>query len=194
MTDRPDLLPGPTRVLLLPGLYDSGPEHWQSHWERSNPGFVRVVQDDWDTPLLNDWLERLDEAIAVSGPGVVLVAHSTACALIAAWGADPAHRVRGALLVGPSDTEAASYPAGPRGFVPMPMARIVFPTLVVASANDEYVTMARAAEFAEAWGSRLVSVGSLGHINSASALGSWPLGRALLEELLANPQAAKEPA
>ena len=66
----------------------------------------------------------------------------------------------------------------------MPLAPIPFPTIVVASTDDEFVTADRAARFAEAWGSRLVVIGAAGHINSASGLGDWASGRALLEELL----------
>ena len=29
-------------ILIVPGLYNSGPDHWQSHWERDLPGAVRV--------------------------------------------------------------------------------------------------------------------------------------------------------
>jgi predicted alpha/beta hydrolase family esterase len=35
-------------VQILPGLYNSGPQHWQSLWESANPDFVRVDQDVWD--------------------------------------------------------------------------------------------------------------------------------------------------
>jgi len=35
----------------------------------------------------------------------------------------------------------------------------------------------------QAWGSPLVDVGSKGHINSASGLGMWSEGFALVEEL-----------
>ena len=66
----------------------------------------------------------------------------------------------------------------------MPLNRIGFPSILVASNNDEYVSLARAETFARAWGSRMVNIGAAGHINSDSALGSWPRGRALLEELL----------
>ena len=179
----------PTRVLLLPGLYDSGPEHWQTHWERSEPGLVRVIQDDWATPRLADWVTRLDEAVTAHGQQVVLAGHSSSCTLVAAWSRLAGRRVKGALLVAPSDSEAPSFPAGPTGFAPMPLHRIPFPTIVVASTDDEYVTLARAEAFAHAWGSRLVNAGALGHINSASHLGRWPLGRGLLEELLQLPGA-----
>ena len=172
-----------TRVLLLPGLYDSGREHWQSHWEREIPGAVRVVQRDWNIPAREEWVATLEAAVAVHGRDIVLVGHSTACALIAFWAAETARTVRGALLVAPSDTEAASYPAGPTGWTPMPMNRLPFPSIVVASTNDAYVTLARATLFAEAWGSRLANIGAAGHINTDSGLGNWRRGKELLAEL-----------
>jgi predicted alpha/beta hydrolase family esterase len=170
-------------VLILPGLYNSGPDHWQSRWESAHPEFRRVLQDDWEHPRCADWVARLEAAVLAT-PGAVLVAHSSSCALVAHWaGAAESGGVRGALLVAPSDTEAASYPAGPTGFDPMPLARLPFPTIVVASTDDPYVTLERARMFADAWGSRLVTVGDAGHINGQSGLGDWPAGFALLQEL-----------
>jgi uncharacterized protein len=170
-------------VLILPGLYNSGPEHWQSRWEAAHPELRRVQQDDWERPRCSDWVARLDEATRAT-PEAVLVAHSSACALVAHWAAGhPAGRVWGALLVGPSDPEAPSYPEGPTGFAPMPSQRLWFRSVVVTSANDPYVTLERARQFAEAWGSRFVNVGDAGHINSQSGLGDWPQGLAILEEL-----------
>jgi predicted alpha/beta hydrolase family esterase len=172
------------RILILPGLYNSGPEHWQSRWEAGNPDFVRVEQRDWDRPDRREWVETLDRAVAAAGSPVVLVAHSLACCLVAHWAAADRGAVRGALLVAPSDVEAPDFPAGPTGFAPMPTARLPFPSLVVASTDDPYLTVARAEHFAEGWGSRLELVGALGHINSASGLGNWPEGLALLRPFL----------
>jgi predicted alpha/beta hydrolase family esterase len=170
-------------VLILPGLYDSGPEHWQTRWELAHPGFRRVVQEDWERPRCADWVARLEEA-ALRTPDAVLVAHSSACALVAHWVASgPKGRARAALLVGPSDPEAESYPRGPVGFAPMPLIRLPFQSVVVASTDDPFVTVERATTFATAWGSRLTLVGRAGHINSASGLGDWLAGYALLEEL-----------
>jgi predicted alpha/beta hydrolase family esterase len=150
----------------------------------------RVMQDDWERPRCADWIARLEDAILAT-PDAVLVAHSSSCALVAHWAstAGSGRRVRGALLVAPSDTEAASYPAGPTGFAPMPLRRLPFPSVVVASTNDPYVTAARARTFAEAWGSRFVTIGDAGHINSQSSLGDWPAGFALLQELREEPAA-----
>ena len=93
---------------------------------------------------------------------------------MAFWAAETSRSVRGALLVAPSDTEASSYPVGLSGWDPMPLAALPFPSIVVASSDDPFVTLERAAAFAEAWGSRFVLIGAAGHINSASSLG--PLG------------------
>lgn len=173
-----------TTILLLPGLYDSGPDHWQSHWERTLPNAVRIVQRDWDTPARDEWVATLERAVAEHGSDVVLVGQSTACALIAFWAAQTSRTVRGALIVAPSDTEAPSYPHGPTGWTPMPMNLLPFPSIVVASTDDEYVSITRAQSFATAWGSSFISIGDAGHINSASGLGDWPRGRDLLAELM----------
>jgi len=172
-------------VLIIPGLYNSGPEHWQSQWERARGDCLRVEQRDWETPARADWVAALDAAVSAMRGPPVLVAHSTGCATVAHWAQTGGARARGALLVAPSDPEAPSYPAGPVGFSPMPLDKLPFPTIVVASDDDEYVTPARAAAFAHAWGARLVNLGRAGHINSASGLGSWLDGQRLLEELLA---------
>ena len=170
-------------VLILPGLYNSGPEHWQSRWEANHPEFVRVLQEDWDQPRCADWIARLGDAI-LRTPDAVLVAHSSACALVGHWvNSGREGRVRGALLVGPSDTEAPSYPRGPEGFAPMPLVRLPFSSIVVATTNDPYVSLERAKAFAAAWGSRLHVVEGGGHLNSESRLGDWPEGYGLLEEL-----------
>lgn len=174
------------RVLILPGLYDSGPEHWQTRWEAEHPGFVRVRQRDWETPDRAEWVATLEAAVASSPEPAVLVAHSTSCCLVAHWAAASSRvsSVKGALLVAPSDVEAPSYPAGPTGFAPTPLAPLPFPSIVAASTDDVYVSVERAEQFAAAWGSRFENVGARGHLNSASGLGSWPLGFALLESLI----------
>lgn len=172
-------------VLILPGLYDSGASHWQSQWEALHLGFRRVVQRDWIAPRCRDWVETLDRAVAEEVLGPVLVAHSAGCALVAHWAATGTPRAKAALLVAPSDPAAPSFPAEPSGFTPMPMARLPFPSIVVASRDDPYVSSSRARECAEAWGSRFVDAGEAGHLNGDSGLGEWPLGFALLAELRA---------
>ena len=173
-----------TGTLILPGLHDSGPGHWQSRWEARDETMLRVLQDDWETPHCADWIAKLDQALTVTGPDTVLVAHSAGCALVAHWAVgDASMRVRGALLVAPSDPEAPSFPSGATGFAPIPLLRLRFRTIVVASSDDPYVTLSRARTFATAWGSDFVIIGEAGHINSDSGVDDWPEGLALLNTL-----------
>ncbi len=170
-------------VLILPGLYDSGSQHWQSLWLVGRAGFRRVEQKDWETPRCGDWVSALDAAVIEAGSRAVLVAHSAACAVVAHWSASHRRQVRGALLVAPSDSEAPTFPPGPTGFAPMPLSPLPFASTVVASTDDPYVSMERAALFARSWASRFVSIGAAGHVNTASSLGDWPAGLELLQEL-----------
>jgi predicted alpha/beta hydrolase family esterase len=171
-------------ILLLPGLGNSGPDHWQTHWERAF-GYERVVQHDWDTPRVEDWVALLHARIVADDTPKILVAHSLACCLVAHWARTHHGPVTGALLVAPSDVEGPNYPPGTIGFVPMPLDVLPFPTMVVASTDDQYVSPARARHFAEAWGSSYRLIGPRGHIGSAAKLQSWQEGQALLAELQA---------
>jgi predicted alpha/beta hydrolase family esterase len=73
----------------------------------------------------------------------------------------------------------------------MPLQKLPFATVVVSSDDDPYVSVLRARAFAAAWGSRHVEVKGLGHLNSDSRLGEWPLGLSLLRELQAGPEGAR---
>jgi predicted alpha/beta hydrolase family esterase len=175
----------PATVLVLPGYGDSGPGHWQTRWE-ARYGYARVVQDDWERPELPAWKRRLGEALDGVPAPVVLVAHSLGCALVAHMAeGELAGRVAGALLVAPPDVDELQHLMPEiASFAPMPLRRLSFPSIVVASANDPYAELARARAFADAWGARLVELGEAGHVNAESGLGDWCHGHRLLEELL----------
>ena len=99
------------RILTVPGLWNSGPQHWQTHWEAMHPDWTRVQQKNWDRPDRGEWVATLDAAIRSSDRPAILVAHSLGCSLVAQWAADRDGRgVAGAMLVAPSDVEAPSYP------------------------------------------------------------------------------------
>ena len=94
------------------------------------------------------------------------------------------HPVRSALLVAPADVDSPMHtPDEVRGFGPIPLVRLPFPSIVVASSDDPFVTPARATALAGAWGSRLVTLAGAAHINADAGFGSWPEGRRLLAEL-----------
>lgn len=172
-------------VLILSGLWDSGPQHWQSHLEARHPDWRRVAHRDFNAPARNEWVAELDAAVADCAGAPVLVAHSLGCILAAHWAASGSPlRAAGAFLVAPSDVDAPSYPIASNGFAPVPMAKLPFPSLVIASTNDEFVTRERALAFAEAWGSRYVEIGAAGHVNADAGYGDWPEGERLLLEFL----------
>jgi predicted alpha/beta hydrolase family esterase len=175
-----------TEVLTLPGLWNSGPAHWQTRWEARHPDWQRVDQRDWETPDRRDWIGGLDRALAACSRPPVLVAHSLGCALVAHGAAHAASgAIAGAFLVAPADIDAPSCPAGAADFRPMPMGRLPFPSLVVASEDDPYVSPERARAFATAWGSELAMIGKAGHINGDAGYGPWPEGERLLLEFIA---------
>lgn len=183
------------RVLSLPGWNGSGPAHWQTLWERLDARIVRVEQADWDQPSLERWRAQLLGALARSPEPTVLVAHSLGAVLAAHVASAPEARgVVGALLVVPPDLDVlVDLPESVRGFGPVPLARLPFPSTLVISDDDPYLTVARAQTFAAAWGSSVTNVGARGHINSASSLGTWPAGFELLRQLRALAPFALDP-
>lgn len=176
-------------IITLPGLWNSGPQHWQTHWERKYPTIKRIEHSDWNHPQRDAWVAELDAVIAAAAKPPVLAAHSLSCALVAHWAkSGSAHKIAGAFLVAPSDPEAPNYPKEPAGFAPLPLDKLPFPTIVVASTDDEYVSIDRARMFARAWGSKLVEIGDAGHINGASGYGEWPEGEQMLLDFCAQVQ------
>ncbi|HIJ37265.1 MAG TPA: serine hydrolase family protein [Rhodospirillaceae bacterium] len=176
-----------TTMLILPGLGDSGLSHWQTLWQLSTPGAKRVEQDDFANPVLPDWINRLQDAVLAAPSPVLLIAHSLSCVLVAHWARSGATgRIAAAMLVAPTDVEAkSSAPPECWDFAPMPLDPLPFPTLVVASRDDSYVSLERATFFASSWRAQLADIGRAGHINGKSGLGGWPEGRRLLSDLVA---------
>jgi predicted alpha/beta hydrolase family esterase len=174
----------PRCVLLVPGIGNSGPTHWQSYWEAEHDGYTRVQQNDWDHPVCADWVDALELAAQRAGPGALIAAHSLGCLVVASWLARTSIRIAGALLVAVPDPSGASFPSEAKGFHPVPPGPLPCPSLVVASSDDPYSDIAFATQCADAWGSRLINIGQAGHINAASGLGRWDEGQRLLRSLL----------
>jgi hypothetical protein len=173
-----------SHILIHPGLGNSGEKHWQTLWEKRFPLFERVLQKEWNRPVCEEWISLIDQKVTEKDPAqVIIVGHSLACCAIGYWAEKWKRKIRGALLVAPSDTEADSYPSGTTGFKPMPVRRLPFQSITVMSTNDAYVSVERARAFANAWGSELVNLGNAGHINADSNLGFWEFGLELLKRM-----------
>ncbi len=180
----------PPTVLVLPGWQNSGPLHWQSRWECLH-GYQRVEQHDWMRPLRGDWITRLEEVVLAHGgadpaaPGIVLVAHSLGCMLVAAWAAHTRHTacIRGALLVAPGDPQREELRGVLASWSPPVLRPLPFRSLLLASQDDPYCSFERARGFAVAWNSEFIDCGQRGHLNAESGLGDWPEGQRLVQQL-----------
>jgi len=174
-------------VLVVPGWQNSGPRHWQTIWEQQNPIFLRVQQKDWEFPHRQWWVDRISEEVRQSPPPIVFAAHSLGCVAVAHWcqvAADSLSKIKGALLVAPVDVDSKDAPRQIKDFAPLPRRLLPFPSIVVASSNDPFLPVDRARELARTWGSRLVEIGPVGHINGESGLRDWPEGKRLLRHLI----------
>lgn len=175
-------------VLTVPGLGGSGPTHWQSLWERDRHDTVRADLGMWHRPHRNAWVTKLDQAVRSARAPVILVAHSLGCVAVAWWASLSPQPygwpVAGALLVAPADVDRRDAPEELAGFAPAPRIALPFPSIVVASTDDPWVSIERAHSMAADWGSHFVDAGPRGHLNAASGLGHWPEGQELLDRVI----------
>lgn len=187
-------------VVIVPGLRDHVEDHWQTLLA-AGLGRVRIVPPlEHDRLSLDARVAALDDVLtAVEGP-VVLVAHSAGVMIAVHWASRHDHPVAGALLATPPDFSVplpAGYPTvadlDANGWNPVPRSVLPFPSIVAASRNDPLAEFTAVVDLAHAWGSRLVDLGEVGHLNPASGYGEWPRASELLGELLTTIGAAPAP-
>lgn len=184
------LKPAPT-VLIVPGLRDHVAEHWQTLLQARLPKAASVPPLEHDKLSCAARVAALDDAIArIDGP-IVLVAHSAGVMITVHWAQQHDRPIQGALLATPADLEVpmpAGYPTldvlEEHGWLPVPRKPLPFPSILGASRNDPLAAFDRAAGMAADWGSRLVDLGEVGHLNPAAGYGEWPQADTLIRELL----------
>lgn len=167
--------------LIVPGWQNSGKDHWQTHWAESL-GCPRVEQDDWETPLKQDWIECLDKAVQQMSSPPILIAHSLGCTTTILFSETCGTTIRGAFLVAPPNLETPDLPKHLRNFLPIPLKPLRFPAHVVASENDPFCEFEKAREWANAWGAGFSSGGKTHHIGSLANVGDWAAGRETLKK------------
>ncbi|MGY3945307.1 RBBP9/YdeN family alpha/beta hydrolase [Aeromonas tecta] len=177
-------------VLIVPGLRDHVADHWQTLLE------ARLARVHSVAPLTEDKLncqarvDAIQQALAgIDGP-VILVAHSAGVLMAVHWAATHRRPILGALLVTPPDLDAPwpSYYPSPQamhggGWIPLPRTQLPFASLVAMSRNDPLASQDAVRAMALDWGSELVDIGEVGHLNPASGFGPWPEAEALLRRL-----------
>lgn len=186
-------------IVIVPGLRDHVPEHWQTLLAQRLDKVRTVAPLEHDKLSLAARIAALDAVVAdIDGPAV-LVAHSAGVMITVHWARQHRRPIRGALLATPADLETplpSGYPTvdelAAGGWNPIPRRRLPFPSVVAASTTDPLASYRRVAGMAEAWGSRLVDLGDVGHLNPASGYGDWPRAQELLNELIASTAAGAE--
>jgi len=165
-----------TSSLIVAGLHGSEVEHWQSWWQLQDPQAQRVEQDDWHHPQLDTWTARLQQTIASSDSEKVwLVAHSFGCLISVKAALMNSEKIAGLFLVAPADPQRFAIAASELA------ATLPVPSLVIASTTDPYLSLEKAKAWSTIWGSQLINLGDVGHINVASGFGAWPQGIELFE-------------
>lgn len=172
-----------TNYLIVPGLGNSGPEHWQTYFQNSGENFFRVEQEDWDAPECKDWVVNIEKKVLeFNSDTIVLIGHSLGCMAIVHWARKYKRQIKGALLVAPSDVEASQYTFPTTGFAPIPLEKINFKTIIVASSDDVWVSLERSNFFSDRWGSEFINIGKAGHINVSSGHTNWDQGLRILKQ------------
>jgi uncharacterized protein len=177
-------------ILFVPGLRGHMPDHWQTLLEQKLTNARSVPRIENDKLSCAAWVAMLDQSLReIEGP-VVLVAHSAGVMMVVHWAQQHRRTIKGALLAAPPDFETPlpdGYPTDEmltrNGWLPTPRAPLPFPSIVAASTNDPLGRFERVADLAASWGSRLVEVGAVGHLNPAAGYGEWPRAEALIAEL-----------
>lgn len=159
------------RLLVVPGLNDSGPGHWQTWLQAQHRDALRVKQRDWSDPDLERWVERVTHTVAQGGGRrFVAVAHSFGCLALAQHLAQqPDSSIVSALLVAPAEPDRFGI-AGR-----LPPRRLPRSTTMVTSDSDPWMKAASARRWAQRWGCHVVDLGDAGHINVESGHGPLPL-------------------
>jgi predicted alpha/beta hydrolase family esterase len=182
-------------VLIVPGLRDHVAGHWQTllqeQLQDSGMTVACVPRRSHDKLSCVLWVDAIEQSLQqMTGP-VILVAHSGGVMMVAHWARQTSRAIHGALLATPADLERPLPPGYPThddlaqgGWLPVPRQPLPFPSIVAASNNDPLAAHDRTLELAAGWGSRVVELGDVGHLNPASGFGPWPLGEPLLRELL----------
>lgn len=177
-------------ILMVPGLREHVPEHWQTLLAAQLPRVRSVpplTHDKLSLPARVEAIQR--ELERIDGP-VILVAHSAGVLMVVHWAARYSRPIKGALLATPPDLDASwpeHYPSPEslraNGWTPLPRRPLPFPSLVCASDDDHLASADAVRGMAEDWEASLVPLGRVGHLNPASGYGEWPQAHELIQLL-----------
>ncbi|KQE93060.1 alpha/beta hydrolase [Acinetobacter lactucae] len=177
-------------ILIIPGLRDHVSEHWQTILETKLAKVHSVPPVQINKLNCENRVAAIQAQLEQIQGSVILVAHSAGVLMTLHWAAKYQRAIQGALLVAPPDLNQSwpeNYPSPTalhqEGWSPLPDQTLPFPSILVASTNDHLARYEAVNEMAEKWGSQLVNLGDVGHLNHASGFGYWPLAEKFIQQL-----------
>jgi uncharacterized protein len=171
-----------THTVIVPGVGGSEYNHWQSWLQRQLMSCSRVQQQDWNLPVLKEWIAQFVKTVAPIQDEIQIVAHSFGClTTVAALAQHPElnQKVKKLILVAPANP--ARF--GDAGFARnsqndyadyFHQLKIQVPATMIISENDPWLAFDDAQSLAKSWKLKPVNAGLAGHINVASGYGPFP--------------------
>ncbi|MBV7307404.1 alpha/beta hydrolase [Acinetobacter sp. CWB-G5] len=169
-------------TVIVPGVGGSEHDHWQSWLQRQLKSCSRVQQQDWNKPVLHEWIGQFIKTVQAIQEPIQIVAHSFGClTTVAALAQHPElnQKIKNLVLVAPANP--ARF--GDAGFARdsqndyqqyFHQLKLQVPTQMIISENDPWLNFQDALQLAKAWKIRPKNLGQVGHINVASGFGPFP--------------------
>ncbi|MDM1250968.1 alpha/beta hydrolase [Acinetobacter johnsonii] len=169
-------------TVIVPGVGGSEHDHWQSWLQRQLKSCSRVQQQDWNKPVLHEWIEQFFKTVQSIQEPIQIVAHSFGClTTVAALAQHPElnQNIKNLVLVAPANP--ARF--GDAGFARdsqndyqqyFHQLKLQVPSQMIISENDPWLNFQDALQLAKAWKIRPKNLGQVGHINVASGFGPFP--------------------
>ena len=169
-------------TVIVPGVGGSDHDHWQSWLQRQLMSCSRVEQQDWNLPILKQWIQNFTATILPINEPVQIVAHSYGClTTVAAIHEHPelAKKIKKVVLVAPANPSRF----GDQGFARnsandyamyFHQIKLRVPTDMIISENDPWLNFDDAQALAHSWNIQAINLGQVGHINVASGFGPFP--------------------
>lgn len=169
-------------TVIVPGVGGSEHDHWQSWLQRQLKSCSRVQQQDWNKPVLHEWIEQFTKTVQSIQEPIQIVAHSFGClTTVAALAQHPElnQKIKNLVLVAPANPTRF----GDAGFARdsqndyqqyFHQLKLQVPTQMIISENDPWLNFQDALQLAKAWKIKPKNLGQVGHINVASGFGPFP--------------------
>ena len=169
-------------TVIVPGVGGSEHDHWQSWLQRQLKSCSRVQQQDWNKPVLHEWIEQFVKTVQAIQEPIQIVAHSFGClTTVAALAQHPElnQNIKNLVLVAPANP--ARF--GDAGFAResqndyqqyFHQLNLQVPSQMIIIENDHWLNFQDALQLSKAWKIRPKNLGQVGHITVASGFGPFP--------------------